>query len=356
MIAFSGGASFSVDLRNVTIAGDGIAGTTGVSVAATNPPGLPAVSAAVTNTIIRGMGTDLRTDVNDNPSSPGTPTAQIAIQSSNFDPTKANTSSGGQILPGPGNINADPLFVDAAGGDFALTESSPALDHGDNGFAPSGPDLAGAQRIVDGDGDGEAVVDMGAFEFGRATTISSLSAVAIPAVADPGEPVAFVADASDSGAAPLSYAWGFDDGGSGDGEVEIHNFQDPGTHTGTVTVRNPSGAQSSATASVRIRAAATPPGEEAPPETPPGDETPPDPETPTQHCAGRDATEVGSSGDDVIRGTGGRDVIVALGGNDKVFAGKGDDLVCGGDGNDRLAGGPGHDRLIGGPGKDRRIP
>ena len=81
------------------------------------------MSAAVTNTIIRGMGTDLRTDVNDDPSSPGTPTAQISIQSSNFDPAKANTSSGGQIFPGPGNINADPLFVDAAGGDFALTES-----------------------------------------------------------------------------------------------------------------------------------------------------------------------------------------------------------------------------------------
>ena len=354
--AFS--SSFSVDLTNDTIAGDGTAGTVGVDMRATQFIGqAPALNAAVTNTIIRGMGTDLSAVVSDGPD-PGTPTAQIVIQSSDFDPGKTTTFGGGQVSPGPGNLNADPLFVDLAGGDLSLTKNSPAIDQGDNGFAPSGPDLAGGQRIVDGDEDGHADVDMGALEFSRATTISSLKAVAIPAVADPGEPVAFIADASDSGDAPLTFGWAFDDGGSGAGDVEIHTFADPGTHTGTVTVHNPSGDQSSATASVRIR----------------GPETPVDPGTPAEQCDGRDATVVGTSGDDVLHGTAGADVIVAGGGDDKVKAGDGRDLVCGGDGddkliggaggdqllgeggNDKLVGGPGKDRLVGGPGKDRRTP
>ena len=356
--AFASSNGFIVELRNDTIAGDGAAGAVGVDLGSDQIfSQAPALSAAVTNTIIRGMGTDLRATVSDGPD-PGTPSAQISIQSSDFDPAKTSTFGGGQILPGPGNINADPLFTDLAGGDLSLTRNSPAVDHGDNGFAPSGPDLDGAQRVVDGDEDGDAVVDMGALEFSRATTISSLNAVAIPAVADPGEPVAFIADASDSGGAPVSFGWSFDDGLAGDGAVEIHTFQDPGTHTGTVTAHNPSGDEKSVTASVRIR----------------GPETPVEPDTPAERCAGRDATEVGTPGDDVIRGTNGPDVIAALGGDDKVIAGGGRDVVCGGDGddkllggagrdlllgergNDKLVGGRGKDRLVGGPGKDRRIP
>jgi len=354
--AYSAFASFSVELRNDTIVGGGGGGTLGVDINASGFFASPTVSAAVTNTIIRGTAIDLRAELSD--PQPGTPTAQISIQSSVFDPAKTETFGGGQILPGAGNINADPLFTDLAGGDLSLTHNSPAVDRGDNGFVPSGPDLAGAQRVVDGDEDGDAIVDMGALEFSRATTITSLEAVAIPAVAEPGEPVAFIADASDSGDAPLTFGWSFDDGATGEGNVEIRTFNEPGTHTGTATVQNPSGAQRSATASVRIR----------------GQETPVDPGTPAEQCDGRDATVVGTPGDDVLRGTARADVIVALGGDDKVKAGKGPDLVCGGDGDDKLAGdaggdkllggggddrligGPGKDRLLGGPGKDRRTP
>ena len=349
--------SFSVELRNDTIAADAVAGTVGVDANASGFFASPTVSVAVTNTIIRGMGTDLRASVSDHP---GTPSAQISIQSSVFDPAKTATS-GGQIFPGPGNLNTDPLFTDLPGGDLSLKRNSPVVDRGDNGFAPSGPDLDGAQRVVDGDEDGDAVVDMGALEFSRATTISSLNAVAIPAVADPGEPVAFIADASDSGDAPLTFGWSFDDGLTGDGAVEIHTFQDPGTHTGTVTAHNPFGDEKSVTASVRIRG----------PETP---VEPVEPDTPDERCAGREATEIGTPDDDVIRGTNGPDVIVALGGDDKVISGGGRDVICGGDGNDKLLGGAGgdlllgergndklvggggKDRLIGGPDKDRRIP
>ena len=68
---------------------------------------------------------------------------------------------------GAGNINADPCFVDAAGGDLRLAYDSPCIDIGDNN-APSLPvtDLAGNGRLFDGDGDGSTIVDMGAYEFG----------------------------------------------------------------------------------------------------------------------------------------------------------------------------------------------
>jgi parallel beta-helix repeat protein len=74
---------------------------------------------------------------------------------------------GESVYPGTENINADPCFVDAAGGDLQLsTPNSPCVDAGDNSV-PGLPatDLAGNPRVADGDGDGNSVVDMGAYEY-----------------------------------------------------------------------------------------------------------------------------------------------------------------------------------------------
>jgi len=74
----------------------------------------------------------------------------------------------GGILPDlagtDGNISMDPLFVDIANDDFHLMPSSPAIDAGTNEGAPP-QDFDGNPRPEDGDGDGFAIVDMGAFEF-----------------------------------------------------------------------------------------------------------------------------------------------------------------------------------------------
>ena len=75
--------------------------------------------------------------------------------------------------PGEGNIDADPLFVDPVDanqaptthGDYRLTEGSPAIDAGTNDVITVDTDLDGNPRIVDGTGDGNAIVDMGAYEF-----------------------------------------------------------------------------------------------------------------------------------------------------------------------------------------------
>jgi serine protease len=62
-----------------------------------------------------------------------------------------------------GNISRFPAFVDAGHNDFHLQATSPAIDRG----APIGltRDFAGNPRPVDGNGNGTAEYDMGAFEY-----------------------------------------------------------------------------------------------------------------------------------------------------------------------------------------------
>ena len=64
-----------------------------------------------------------------------------------------------------GNISADPLFVDQTGGNYRLQPASPSIDAGSNAVAqiPS-RDLEGNARILDGNGDGSGIIDMGAYE------------------------------------------------------------------------------------------------------------------------------------------------------------------------------------------------
>ncbi len=87
------------------------------------------------------------------------------------------------------NVQQDPQFVDADGADnqvgtqddnLRLLATSPLIDRGDNNapsasypyqsgyiaFAVPNYDIEGNDRKIDGDGDGNKVVDMGAYEFG----------------------------------------------------------------------------------------------------------------------------------------------------------------------------------------------
>jgi len=79
---------------------------------------------------------------------------------------------------GTGNIDADPRFVDANNPDpnlwnLRLKPDSPCIDTGDNN-APGLPatDLAGNLRIADGDQDGTAIVDMGAYELSHVRNVT----------------------------------------------------------------------------------------------------------------------------------------------------------------------------------------
>jgi type IX secretion system substrate protein len=65
-----------------------------------------------------------------------------------------------------GNIFFDPMFVDPENGDYSLQPNSKAIDAGFNSEFLSELDFDGNARLWDGNGDGIAIVDIGAYEFG----------------------------------------------------------------------------------------------------------------------------------------------------------------------------------------------
>lgn len=73
----------------------------------------------------------------------------------------------------------------------------------------------------------------------------------------------------------------------------------------------------------------------------------------TRACLGTSPTEIGTRGDDVLRGTPGDDVLLGRGGDDRLIGGQGDDRICGGPGSDLGRGGAGMDALAGQRGSDR---
>ncbi|MDO8683062.1 MAG: choice-of-anchor Q domain-containing protein [Armatimonadota bacterium] len=64
---------------------------------------------------------------------------------------------------GSSDISYPPLFVNQAQGDYHLKSSSPCIDRGDSKAAPK-YDIEGNPRSMDGNGDGSAIADIGAFE------------------------------------------------------------------------------------------------------------------------------------------------------------------------------------------------
>jgi hypothetical protein len=91
--------------------------------------------------------------------------ASVDIATSSYDPAKTIGVVG---LPGPTDLTvADPGFVDPVAGNYALRADSPLVDHGEAAL-PAGlatTDLAGGARLVDGNGDGVARTDIGAYEY-----------------------------------------------------------------------------------------------------------------------------------------------------------------------------------------------
>lgn len=89
----------------------------------------------------------------------------IFVLSGNSNTANSCVSDG---TTGTNVIYDDPQFMDYAGSDYHLSEISPCIDTGDEtlvSFTLPEFDLDGNERIVDGDENGTAIIDMGVYEF-----------------------------------------------------------------------------------------------------------------------------------------------------------------------------------------------
>jgi len=68
-----------------------------------------------------------------------------------------------------GNLDTDPLFIGSGEYPYALSDASPCIDAGTpdtTGLNLFPCDIIGNERIWDGNGNGTAIIDMGAYEYG----------------------------------------------------------------------------------------------------------------------------------------------------------------------------------------------
>lgn len=78
------------------------------------------------------------------------------------------TNNYGTVYWNEGNIDEDPLFKDPGNYNFRITGDSPCIDSGKpdtTGLNLPSLDLDNNERIIDGNGNDKAVIDMGAYEF-----------------------------------------------------------------------------------------------------------------------------------------------------------------------------------------------
>lgn len=112
------------------------------------------------------------------------------------------------------NTSLPPQFIDREAGDYRLLPGSPGIDSGIATGAPA-DDYDGTSRPVDGDGDGTAVYDMGAFEAPAFTDAPlRCNVIGSPLKGFAPLAVAFTAHVAGPDTNGMHYAWDFGDGQS----------------------------------------------------------------------------------------------------------------------------------------------
>ncbi len=177
--------------------------------------------------------------------------------------TYARYSCAPELTPGVnGNINSYPQFETVNGVPYHLAVGSLSIDAGTN-LTSIATDLAGAARIVDGNGDGIAVADMGAYEaleigddvfIANIQTLSPVSGLA---------PLEVVLQAHFVGGNTeiTWYGWDLNNDGeydpAGVGLGIITNSFSPGRYTITLSATNALGMGATVTASNLVSAITT---------------------------------------------------------------------------------------------------
>ncbi len=146
----SSGQQPHVDVLQDTMIGPGDPMSHGVVVVSAGAGFTPG-SATVTGSIVRGWHTGVFIEP---PIAVGFASGSATATLSDFD----------DVVSGAGNLAVDPRFVDASSEDYRLASGSPLIDAAGTAPANGETDLAGNDRVTDGNGDGTAARDMGAFE------------------------------------------------------------------------------------------------------------------------------------------------------------------------------------------------
>jgi hypothetical protein len=252
LIAFgNGGTDASIDARNITVLGD-VAGVNGAEAFAVGDM----ATMRLVDSIVRVRGRSLIRQAGVNP---GDPPAMVSAARNDYRPDAfGDFSTGNGVFADDDRHTDDPHFVgDPQLGQVQLRFDSPLIDAGSPGSDEPTDDFAAAPRVVDGDGNGTAVRDLGAFEYQRRPPIVTVAAA--PASALVGAPFDWSASASDAEGEPIVFTWSWDDGATAGGPSASHAFGAPGRHIGTVTATDASGASTSAGAGVDVTAATGPP-------------------------------------------------------------------------------------------------
>ena len=158
-----------ITANHVTIVGGGVA-SRGVWAYAASPNGLQTSVVNLTNSIVRGPATSLVADAGNDGAQGGPSNATLNVSYSDFQ-TKGGTigaNGTGGVVEGLGNLtDVDPGFV--SGSDRHLTVGSAVVDKGNPAAGGPTTDLDGNPRVQDGDLNGSAVRDMGAYELSDIT-------------------------------------------------------------------------------------------------------------------------------------------------------------------------------------------
>lgn len=335
----------------VTLIGGGI----GVDVSSSGGNG-SVTTMSIDDSIIGGFTTAVR--------STESGASVVALTEGNLDTESDDDLATPAIVTGT-RTAADPKFADAAGHDYRLLHDSPAIDAG--AIGSGGSDIDGGIRFVGGRR------DLGAFEYQAQPPVAGAGVT--PATANTGDAVTFTGSGTDPDPGDtLAYLWSIDGAHFPSKDVTT-SFATAGTHTGTLTVTDPTGQSDTKTVTVTI----TKPPASTPPATQPREDPPAavETETPAPTPAGPALRPgiclnlfngtpgadrlTGSAFGDVLIGFAGNDQLAGLGGGDCVLGDQGDDRLDGGDGNDDVRGeagndvvrgGAGDDALTGGPGRD----
>jgi hypothetical protein len=280
----------AINANHLTIVGSG-PNSIGVRARSMVPTAKQTSTITLNNSVISGMATSIQRFADNDGAQGGSSVANVTTSYSNYDASKideSNGPNGAGSITATNQTNLAPGFVDAVGGDYRLVSSSALVDAGNPASGGPALDVAGQDRVVDGDGDFVDRRDIGAYELPD-TTAPPVQITAGPSgtVTDPA--VQFQFSSTDPAA---TFRCRFDSDSFGPCTTAGSHSATvaEGAHTFEVQARDAHGNSGVASQAFTVVTPPgpvdTPPGDTPPGDTPPDDNPPADTKAPKTTIAG----------------------------------------------------------------------